>query len=341
MSKRTERRESATLPFVRGGLAGVIGWLPIHPADLIKVRLQTSGPTSPNPLYTGTVHALKSVVSENGVRGLYSGLSAGLTRQIFYTTIRLGLYDTIRSRISNEDINWNQKLGIGLISGGVASLISTPIEVCLVRMQANSNHYRNVGDALVRIGREEGVAGLTRGATPTVVRAMIVSAVQLGVYDIAKQSYIECFSFDDAVPVHIAASLTSGYAYSVVTKPIDLAKSRMMNEIVAKDGKRQYRNIVQTICRIGATEGVLSLFKGFGPYFARCGGHTVAMYVIVSRYYVRIVFVFLLTSFFALNAGFWLSSRSKSYSNNRLVGAIYIMLNSSTARNAILEQIVT
>ncbi len=286
---RTREKESVVLPFVRGGLAGVIGWLPIHPADLIKVRMQTAGPNSPNPLYTGPAHAFRSVLQKSGVRGLYSGLSAGLTRQVFYTTLRLGLYDTLRARTEGA-LTPAQKLGIGLVAGGLASLASTPVEVSLVRMQADATlppaarrQYRHVGDALWRIGRDEGVVGLTRGATPTVARAMIVSAVQLGVYDIAKETLMNLTGLDNCVRIHIAASLTSGFTYSVVTKPIDLAKSRMMNEVVKQGEERRYRNIVQAIARIGASEGVTNLFKGFVPYFARCGGHTVAMFLALEQ----------------------------------------------------------
>lgn len=77
--------------------------------------------------------------------------------------------------------------------GGVASFTSNPIEVAMVRMYADGEKkgggrgYRHVGHALLTIAREEGLRGLWRGSSATVGRSVIVNAVQLGVYDQAKE----------------------------------------------------------------------------------------------------------------------------------------------------------
>jgi len=42
--------------------------------------------------------------------------------------------------------------------------------------------YKNVFDALFRVIKEEGVFTLWRGATPTVLRAMVLNAAQLASY---------------------------------------------------------------------------------------------------------------------------------------------------------------
>lgn len=44
------------------------------------------------------VAAAKLVYGEAGLRGMYAGLSAAVTRQAVYTTLRVGLYDWIRVR---------------------------------------------------------------------------------------------------------------------------------------------------------------------------------------------------------------------------------------------------
>lgn len=44
------------------------------------------------------VAAAKLVYGESGMRGMYAGLSAAITRQCVYTTLRVGLYDWIRVR---------------------------------------------------------------------------------------------------------------------------------------------------------------------------------------------------------------------------------------------------
>ena len=115
----------------------------------------------------------------------YSGLSASLTRQLTYTTLRLGLFTKLTQ--SQANLTFQQRLSIGFFSGGIASFLANPVEVSMVRMYEGSRGYRNVGHALWRIGKDEGIRGLWRGCGATVGRSAIVNAVQLGVYDQAKQ----------------------------------------------------------------------------------------------------------------------------------------------------------
>jgi solute carrier family 25 oxoglutarate transporter 11 len=93
-----------------------------------------------------------------------------------------------------EQMPFVKKLGLGLTAGGTAALMGVPSEVCLVRMGADSKkpeaerrNYKNVLDAVFRIGREEGVAALWSGAGPTIARACLLNAGQLGVYSEAKE----------------------------------------------------------------------------------------------------------------------------------------------------------
>lgn len=210
------------------------------------------------------------------------GLSAALTRQITYTTLRLGLYTSLREKWASEHnglVSTSAKFGIGMLSGATASAISTPVEVCMVRMYndgassavkgATPRGYRNIVDALYRIGRDEGVRGLWAGAGPTIVRSMVVNCVQLGTYDAAKEQILasSITNGKDSVGVHLIASTVSGFCYSVATLPIDSAKTRMQNQRRNKDGSLPYRNLMQAIVKVGSEEGVRSLFRGCVLHF--------------------------------------------------------------------------
>lgn len=275
-------------PFVRGGLSGVISWLAIHPADVVKVRMQLAGEGSAVSPYRGFMHAMASISRNEGVGALYSGLSAALTRQVTYTTLRLGLYSSLRDAWSDGHgghVSTTAKFSVGMAAGAIASAVSTPVEVSMVRMYNDgalskggkkglgaSRGYRNIVDALWRIGREEGLSGLWRGATPTIVRSMVVNCVQLGTYDAAKERILTLRQGKDGVSVHLAASTISGFCYSIVTLPIDSAKTRVQNQARQSDGTLPYRNLGHAIVKVARQEGVVALWRGFLPYFARCAG---------------------------------------------------------------------
>ena len=47
-------------------------------------------------------------------------------------------------------------------------------------------------------------------------------------------------------------------------------------------GKLPYTSTVQTVSKIARAEGALTLWQGFLPYYGRCGGHTVTMFIAVD-----------------------------------------------------------
>ena len=48
-------------------------------------------------------------------------------------------------------------------------------------------------------------------------------------------------------------------------------------------GKLPYTGTIQTIGAVAKSGGALSLWSGFLPYYGRCGGHTVAMFIAVDQ----------------------------------------------------------
>ena len=120
----------------------------IHPGDVLKTRMQImrSSPTSSIP---GPIVVAKDMIKHEGICSLYNGLSAALMRQAIYTTLRLGLYDMGKKSLSDFAKQSNRKtyqiaaenlvsrVIIGASSGVIASFLSCPVEICLVRMQGD------------------------------------------------------------------------------------------------------------------------------------------------------------------------------------------------------------
>merc|ERR1712176_579690 len=87
----------------------------------------------------------------------------------------------------DKNVPLHSKMLMGLTSGGIGSFVGTPSELALVRMSNDSKlpesqrrNYKNIGDCLARIFREEGLTSLWTGARVTVLRAMVLSAFALG-----------------------------------------------------------------------------------------------------------------------------------------------------------------
>ncbi|XP_013931148.1 PREDICTED: mitochondrial 2-oxoglutarate/malate carrier protein, partial [Thamnophis sirtalis] len=161
-----------SVKFLFGGLAGMAATVFVQPLDLVKNRMQLSGEGAKTREYKTSLHAVGSILRQEGLRGIYTGLSAGLLRQATYTTTRLGIYTVLFERLTGPDgtpPGFLLKALIGMTAGATGAFVGTPAEVALIRMTADGRlppeqrrGYSNVFNALLRITREEGIPTLWR-----------------------------------------------------------------------------------------------------------------------------------------------------------------------------------
>eukprot|EP00879_Flechtneria_rotunda_P005388 GHRR01005677.1.p1 GENE.GHRR01005677.1~~GHRR01005677.1.p1 ORF type:complete len:307 (+),score=82.66 GHRR01005677.1:94-921(+) len=258
----------------------------IQPVDMVKVRLQL-GATG------GPLGVAKDLIAKEGFGTLYKGLSAGLLRQATYTTARLGIFSqlTVAAKKANDGKNlplW-QKAACGLAAGGLGALVGTPADLTLIRMQADSTlpaqqrrNYKGVGDAMMRIVREDGVAGLFRGGGPTVVRAMALNMGMLASNDQAKE-WIEDLGFEKGGTASVlGGSMIAGFFASACSLPFDFVKTRMQKMTPNPDGTMPYKGPIDCALQTLKNEGPLKFYTGFPTYIIRIGPHVVLTLVFLD-----------------------------------------------------------
>lgn len=257
-----------------------MGWVVVHPFNTLAVRmnLATMGDAAP-AAPKGFAAFSSDLIAKEGFSSLYAGLGAGCLRQIFYATSRYGLFETFRDTLAKyRETDFAQRFTVASVAGGCAALISCPVEVCLVRMSNDASlppeqrrGYTSVVDAIVRITREDGAAAFYRGSQPFVMRAMVVGGTQVATFDQFKQLYKP--SLGSGLTNTFASSMSAGLIYSLITMPLETAKNRMaFQKADPATGKLPYTSTLQTVTTIARSEGALSLWNGFLPYYGRCGG---------------------------------------------------------------------
>ncbi|NP_001085186.1 uncharacterized protein LOC432270 [Xenopus laevis] len=287
-----QRTSPKAVKFLFGGLAGMGATVFVQPLDLVKNRMQLSGAGAKTKEYKTSFHAVGSILRNEGLRGIYTGLSAGLLRQATYTTTRLGIYTILFEKFTKADgtpPNFFMKAAIGMTAGATGAFVGTPAEVALIRMTADGRMpvdqrrgYTNVFNALVRMTREEGITTLWRGCIPTMARAVVVNAAQLASYSQSKQFLLDSGYFRDDILCHFCASMISGLVTTAASMPVDIAKTRIQNMRMI-DGKPEYKNGLDVLAKVVRHEGFFSLWKGFTPYYARLGPHTVLTFIFLEQ----------------------------------------------------------
>ncbi|KAI7901094.1 mitochondrial carrier domain-containing protein [Cokeromyces recurvatus] len=64
---------------------------------------------------------------------------------------------------------------------------------------------------------------------------------------------------------HSIAGAGAGIVSSIVTCPLDVAKTRLQNQSVALPGEKLYKGTIGTLSRIWQEEGIRGLYRGLGP----------------------------------------------------------------------------
>ena len=135
----------------------------------------------------------------------------------------------------------------------------------------------------MQIARQEGITGLWRGVGPTVQRAAVVTATQIPSYDHTKHTLLNKGYLHEGLRLHLVSSMVAGLTCAIVTSPIDVIKTRIMNQKLNENGVKIYTSTVDCLLRTIKSEGLFGLYKGFIPTWMRIGPHTVITFLIFEQ----------------------------------------------------------
>ncbi|KAK5781417.1 Dic1p PWA37_004860 [Arxiozyma heterogenica] len=287
MSQQQEERKlqkQIKYPWWYGGVAGIFACICTHPLDLAKVRLQAASLPKPT-----LVEMLTNILRNEGVLGLYSGLSAAVLRQCTYTTVRFGIYDLLKEHVipQKELTNMAYLLPSSMFSGAVGGLAGNFADVVNIRMQNDSalephlrRNYRNAFDGVWKIYRHEGgVKTLLTGWKPNMVRGVLMTASQVVTYDIFKNYLVTNLDFDPAnKTTHFSASLLAGLVATTICSPADVIKTRIMNA-----SKAENKSSIEILTTALRTEGPSFMFRGWLPSFTRLGPFTMLIFFAIEQ----------------------------------------------------------
>lgn len=228
------------------------------------------------------VSIAKKIYEDGGIKRFYSGIDSAITRQIFYTTARLGIYKSIfqyyKDKNHGHDPSLLEKAISAVVAGLIASFIGNPADLSLIRMQADCalplaerRNYTNVINAFTRIAQEEGVTTLWRGSVTTMFRAVFLNLGMLAPYDEAKERLNEWRGEQNSNKLY--ASAIAGFFASFFSLPFDNAKTKMQKMKPNAEGVLPYKNILDALKKTVNSEGFVGLYSGFPTYYVRIAPH--------------------------------------------------------------------
>lgn len=218
----------AYAPLVAGSIARVAAASVISPIEMFRTRMQavTSGGTG---VFTETLRGLGKMVKAEGYTSLWRGLTLTMWRDVPFSGIYWWGYEAMRNSLGklrepavvnnrprsrsrdeeNHTITFVDSFLAGAVSGGVASIVTTPFDVGKTRQQvfqhsredsksakapsAGGNkaalrpEERSMPRFLYSIWRDEGMPGLFKGWAARCLKVAPACAIMISSYEVGKK----------------------------------------------------------------------------------------------------------------------------------------------------------
>ncbi|CCG84916.1 protein of unknown function [Taphrina deformans PYCC 5710] len=199
-------QENAYVHLTSAAIAGIATSTATNPIWLIKTRLQLDrSPTDPSrPLYRNSFDCIKQVLRNEGLSGLYRGMSASYLG-VSESTIQWTTYEYFKSLIARRSeirrqaglpantstetaIEWAGKLGAAATAKLFAAGIAYPHEVVRTRLRQaprnGSSKYTGLVQCFKLVWKEEGLGALYGGLTAHLMRVVPNAAILFGTYEL-------------------------------------------------------------------------------------------------------------------------------------------------------------
>ncbi|KAI9490247.1 mitochondrial carrier domain-containing protein [Zychaea mexicana] len=204
-------KETPGVHLVSAATAGIVTSTATNPIWVVKTRLQLQPTNSTAAVrrYTNSLDCTLHILKEEGIRGLYKGMSASYLG-VAEGTIQWMTYEHLKKKwiaphhhskhgIGGKSIEgWIGNIGAAAVAKLVAACITYPHEVIRTRLRqpAEANgirKYTGLMQCLRLVAKEEGVSALYGGMTAHLMRVVPNAAIMFFCYE----AILHTFGGDD------------------------------------------------------------------------------------------------------------------------------------------------
>lgn len=162
--------------------------------ETVKVKF-INDQRSANPKFRGFFNGVGQIVKQEGVSGVYKGLTATIMKQGSNQAIRFYVMESLKDLYKGDDLQKPvPKLVVGAfgaVAGAASVFGNTPIDVVKTRMQGlEAAKYKNTFDCFITIWKNEGPLAFYKGTIPRLSRVCLDVAITFMIYD----SFMDIFN---------------------------------------------------------------------------------------------------------------------------------------------------
>lgn len=179
--------------FISGAVAGASATTLTYPLDLLRTRFAAQGP---DRIYASLRGSIRDIWRDEGVRGFFQGLGAGVAQVVPYMGLFFSAYETLRPLLATLSLPFGSgDATAGVLASVMAKTGVFPLDLIRKRLQVQGptlTRYAGgkipvYGKGIWRTGRSivkrEGWRGLYRGLSVGLVKSAPASAITMWTYE--------------------------------------------------------------------------------------------------------------------------------------------------------------
>jgi solute carrier family 25 phosphate transporter 23/24/25/41 len=268
LKKTSSELRSWLTSFGAAFCAGTIARTSTAPFDRLKFiyQLYYKGSDKPPSLSMG----LKEIYRRDGFRGLFRGNLVCILKASPESSIRLTVFEKLKSLIKDEktkELSKGKLFLAGGLSGVIANLAIFPMDVIRTRLAGAPNGvYNGMIDAVKKIARTEGrIRPFYKGVNAAQSVNLPTSGFNLMIYETLKERLMTHWN-KKQLPgiVYMALGGISALLTISMLYPLQVVTSRLiMHPLLDKESDK--KGMKNQIKKIYHSEGVRGFYKGYCP----------------------------------------------------------------------------
>lgn len=237
-----------------------------HPLNVVTTRLQAGiGVKRDN---SSSNNLMLNTASKIGWRGMFRGwlpnAISGIPSQMIYFNATESSREYLQKEInalslSPSTVDAIQSILTSCIANSTSLIPYVPGEVVSSRLQVQGRNGIGMTAMAVLIWQENGIRGLYRGFTASLLSSMSFSACWWWSYSVCRREFSKIDYLEkNLIMMDAATGLVAGLFATISTHPVDTVKTRIMTT-KSKDGSSQF---LQTARELLRKEGPKALWRG-------------------------------------------------------------------------------
>ena len=257
--------------FLAGYFGGLMAVLVCAPLDTIRNRLQVERFCETRITETSLIRIARNTIKDEGVSGLYRGLSVTLWALPASQSIYFFAYSESKQQLRKLGLGegWSNAFAAG-IAGCVNNVATNPLWLARTRIMSQQLHasarYTHMGQTIRLIAREEGIPALYQGLSASLLGVVHVM-VQFPLYEYLKS---QCHtgsgppSYLDMLYLALLPKLLA----SLVSYPHEVLRSRLQ-DLNKSNPQAQFSGLWSLVKVTWRSEGVRGFYSGYKANLVR------------------------------------------------------------------------